>query len=109
EAAIAIAEHPPPIDREQGVWERMGHPHLAINETPDPAAGADQKCAIVVLPEALDAIRHARQRVERWRTRFPSPHSSLSSDPERALAVLVQAEHHSPKTAVAAIAVDAAR
>src|SRR5262245_66270792 len=68
----------------------------------------DQKPASTGFTYARNAVRLAGQRIEFWRTRFPSPQPTRHSGPEIALAVLIQTDHSLPKTAVLSVALDAA-
>src|SRR5262249_28650482 len=108
QTALAIAEHSTGLELSDTSWERMRHLCFPIDETSDSTAHSDQECAVIAFSQALDAVRLARQRMEFWRTRFPSPQPVLHSHPEIALGVVVQAECSAAKNSILSVAMDAA-
>src|SRR5580704_1098425 len=72
------------------IWEWI-HLSFSLVEPVDSAAPSDQERAISVFTNCLYTVRLAGQRIEFGRTRFPLPQSVLHSQPEIALAVLIQA------------------
>src|SRR5262245_17355699 len=74
----------------------------------DSAPPVDQECAFTVFTYTLNAARLAGQRIEFWRTRFPSPQPALHSRPDTVFTVLIQTEHAMTKRAILPPALDAA-
>src|SRR5712691_7265776 len=73
QTAIAIAEQPSGLELGHRAWERI-RLRPSVNESSDSALCADQERTVLAFTETLDTVRLAGQRIEFWRTRFPSTH-----------------------------------
>src|SRR5258705_10408266 len=86
---IAIAEKPSGPELLHSPWEWIRF-DFSVNESSYSTLRNEQKCAVVVFTQKLDAVRLSVQRIEFWWTRLPSPKPIRYSSPEIALAVLIQ-------------------
>src|SRR6266478_3885690 len=81
QTSIAIAEQPSGLELGHRAWERI-RLRPSVNESSDSALCADQERTVLAFTETLDTVRLAGQRIEFWRTRFPSPQPVRHTRPE---------------------------
>lgn len=107
EIPIAIAEEPRGCEVPDRAGERIWF-DLSSHDSPDPSARPEQERSVVGFGEPFDSIARPHFGIEFWRAGFPVPHSLPQSHPEIAPMVLEQTANSIAKTAVLAVALDAA-
>src|SRR5262245_62432351 len=71
-----------------------------VDKCLDAAPRAEQQRAVIIFGEGLDSVRLAGKRMEFRRSGSPPPQPVVHSNPQRAVTVLIQAQHGDTQTTV---------